>query len=308
MAHKHLMVLGFVFLGLFSMSVFTERAFPWGSLKSKIQEELDISPFLQREGVKLRVVDEKSGYVTIEMYEGDPELMKAIHDGIDVFSSQIDLMFHGVSRESRASLNALRRTIDYVKKIEGVKEVLLTAAHDPMDLVAQADKLYFDKLDKKVEQAIPLYRQAAETGYAEAQIRLGQIYLSEEGYRDYLAAETWLRKAADQGKIEAMNNLAWLYATCKDAKLLDGAKAVIYAQKGLSQEPNDPCLLDSLAAAYARSNKFQDAVLTQEKAISLFQNWKGLSDEQRRELLPGFRERLNLYKNRQAYISTHGTD
>lgn len=42
----------------------------FGSLKSNIQKELDVNPFLKKEGVKLRVTEVIDGYVTVEMYEG----------------------------------------------------------------------------------------------------------------------------------------------------------------------------------------------------------------------------------------------
>ena len=52
--------------------------FAFGSLKEKIQNEVDSNPFLQKQQIKLKVVEEQNGYVTIQIAEGDRALRKAI--------------------------------------------------------------------------------------------------------------------------------------------------------------------------------------------------------------------------------------
>jgi tetratricopeptide (TPR) repeat protein len=64
------------------------------------------------------------------------------------------------------------------------------------------------------------------------------------------------------------NNLAWLYATAKDDKIRDKAKALEYARQAavLSKEGNAQ-ILDTLATAYFINGKVQEALDAERKAV-----------------------------------------
>jgi tetratricopeptide (TPR) repeat protein len=96
----------------------------------------------------------------------------------------------------------------------------------------------------------------------------------------------------DPGLASAYNGLAWLLATCPDSKYRDGKKAVQYAMKAceLSKWKNHG-FLDTLAAAYAETGDFAEAVKWQEKAIEL-------APEDEKE---NCRSRLDLYKSGEFY-------
>lgn len=66
------------------------------------------------------------------------------------------------------------------------------------------------------------------------------------------------------------NNLAWVYATDKDEKVQDNAKALEHAKKAaeLSNERNAE-ILDTLASAYFINANVKEAVETERKAIKL---------------------------------------
>ena len=84
-----------------------------------------------------------------------------------------------------------------------------------------------------------------------------------EAIRDYLKAIELDRKDS-----YAYNNLAWILATCEDEKFRDGKKALIYAKIAVDLNPS-PANLSTLAAAYAESNIFEEAVkIMAENSIS----------------------------------------
>jgi tetratricopeptide (TPR) repeat protein len=77
----------------------------------------------------------------------------------------------------------------------------------------------------------------------------------------------------DSANHRALNGLAWLWATCPDDKIRDGKKAVetaLQAYKTIGKF--DAGYLDTVAAAYAESGDFEQAVATQKGAIAAGSN------------------------------------
>jgi tetratricopeptide (TPR) repeat protein len=69
---------------------------------------------------------------------------------------------------------------------------------------------------------------------------------------------------------QVQNNLAWLLATCPDASLRDGNKAVELAQQANALTGgNNPIMLHALAAALAETGRFSEAVETAQRALRL---------------------------------------
>jgi tetratricopeptide (TPR) repeat protein len=75
-----------------------------------------------------------------------------------------------------------------------------------------------------------------------------------------------LRRQPDSA--EALNNLAWILATCPDQTVRNGAEAVRCAERA-SRLPEEKgmCVMGTLAAAYAEAGRFKEAVATAEKAV-----------------------------------------
>ncbi len=69
---------------------------------------------------------------------------------------------------------------------------------------------------------------------------------------------------------DAQNNLAWVLATCPQASLRNGNKAVELAQRAnqLTGDGN-PVVLGTLAAAYAEAGRFPEAVAATQRALQL---------------------------------------
>ena len=74
----------------------------------------------------------------------------------------------------------------------------------------------------------------------------------------------------DPNHVTAQNNLAWMLATCPDAALRNGPKAVELAQQAVQLSAGmSPQILDTLAAAYAEAGQFPEAVKTARQALDL---------------------------------------
>ena len=101
---------------------------------------------------------------------------------------------------------------------------------------------------------------------------------------------------ADANNLSLLNNLAWQLAAHPDEKFRDGPQAVRHAEKaaGLTQHA-DPSVLDTLAAAYAQSGKFPEAVATAEKALALAERSRNQA------LADGILKGLSFYRKGKAY-------
>jgi Flp pilus assembly protein TadD len=105
--------------------------------------------------------------------------------------------------------------------------------------------------------------------------------------------------AANPNSTDVQNNLAWILATCHNAALRDGTRAVKLAKQA-AQNTNytDASMLDTLAAAYAEAGDFANAVRTQREAIRL-------TTANHRN---GLQQRLDLYLRNKPYHSPQSSD
>jgi tetratricopeptide (TPR) repeat protein len=123
----------------------------------------------------------------------------------------------------------------------------------------------------RVDEAIVHYRKAIEL-----QPRLPQAYndLGNAFRRKGMAAEAMAcyQKAIELQPqfIPAQINLAWMLATWPEPSVRNGGKAVALAgQANQFSRGKDPLILRTLAAAYAETGRFPEAVLTASQALAL---------------------------------------
>lgn len=99
------------------------------------------------------------------------------------------------------------------------------------------------------------------------------------GLKDYSAACKDYEKAVaikDGDEARALAALAMLLAACPDAALRNGNRALSLAKKAVACADDEEEYQDSLAAAYAESGRFEDAVAAQQRAIKFASSPKEL--------------------------------
>jgi tetratricopeptide (TPR) repeat protein len=145
----------------------------------------------------------------------------------------------------------------------------------------------------KPDAAIACFQQALkiDATSAEAHRNLGNAFYYFRGRnRDALAEwEKTLRVAPNN--LVALNQAAWLLATCPDATLRNGRRAVILSEHaGQLSERLDSLILDTQAAAYAEVGRFPEAIRTARRAVAA-------ASRENPSLVPVLKKRLALYES-----------
>lgn len=96
----------------------------------------------------------------------------------------------------------------------------------------------------------------------------GDFYYSKKRWTDALGLwESSLR--LDPDNPETLNNLAWLLATCEDARLRNPREALDLADRAARISPTSPHILDTLAEAHFRLGRVARALELEERALAL---------------------------------------
>jgi len=96
---------------------------------------------------------------------------------------------------------------------------------------------------------------------------VGTVLVQQGRVRE--GAEEWEKVLSiDPDNGNAMSNLAWVFATSPDPSIRDGAKAIQLAERAISLSAGRiPILFRTLAAAYAESGRFSDAIQAAQRGI-----------------------------------------
>ena len=141
----------------------------------------------------------------------------------------------------------------------------------------------------RVDEAIPQWEKALaiQPNDADAQTSLGNALLQRGSLRE---AITHYEKALELVPQDAnpRNNIAWVLATSSDASIRDGAKAIDLAEVAAALSGGrEPRFLRTLAAAYAQSGRFSEALAAaqQAAAIAKMQGKTGLANRLNKDLM-----------------------
>ena len=100
----------------------------------------------------------------------------------------------------------------------------------------------------------------------------------------------------DPDQPEVWNNLAWVLATCPEARFRDGREAVRLAERACERTQwQQPLYIGTLAAAFAETGEFEKAILNAQKAAEL------AASQGQTNLAERNRELQRQYQNRQPY-------
>jgi protein O-mannosyl-transferase len=170
---------------------------------------------------------------------------------------------------ARVQFGVLRgRQGRYDEAVAAFSEVL---QRNPDDLAAHNNLGNVLTLQGKNEEAVKHFEKAVQISpeYASAHNNLALAYKKlgriAEGIAEYRAA---IR--LNPAQIEAINNLAWTLATDPNPQFRDGAEAVQLATRACElTRYQHPTALATIAAAYAESGHFDEAISFAEQALQL---------------------------------------
>jgi protein O-mannosyl-transferase len=265
--------------------------------------------------------------------EGIQELKAAIKIDPDSLEARHELAktYHRLGRLQEAALEwqeVLRRDPGHIQAEIGLGEVLVKGGHGDKAVglmqagVARAPRnvevrTYLAKayeaanapqkamieyrtvlrLDPKNKDALAFLLKAAATnpGDLETRINLALAYLARKERREAIREYREILRH-DPRNLAALENLAWIEATDREAVLRNDKESVELAQKALALEKGvAPGFLDTLAAAYAEAGRFPEAVETARKAKKAAEQGKD------RKLIEEIDARLKLYESKKPY-------
>jgi tetratricopeptide (TPR) repeat protein len=152
----------------------------------------------------------------------------------------------------------------------------------------------------RIDEAVADWEKTLQIqpSYADAHTGLGNALLRKGSLREAIAHYEQALALAPEDP-HCRNNMAWVLATSSDASIRDGTKAIDLAQVAVALSGGrEPRFFRTLAAAYAESGRFSEALAAaqQAAAIARMQGKTGLANRLNKDLML-YRGRLPLREN-----------
>lgn len=203
---------------------------------------------------------------------------------------------------SDAHYNLAKALLRLGRTGEGIRHLRKTMSLRPEDVLTRAELAALSVQLRRLDEAIELFREIVRLQPESAAVHYELALRLQLARREAEAIETYRRALElDADFAPAANNLAWIFATTRQAALRDGPAAVDLASRAcrLTQEQN-ASYLDTLAAAHARSGQFAEAVRVAEQSVEL-----AVSQGQV-EQATKVQERLNRYRTNEPFEQPPG--
>jgi tetratricopeptide (TPR) repeat protein len=124
---------------------------------------------------------------------------------------------------------------------------------------------------RRIDEAIASYQQALRirADYPQVQNNLG-LALIQEGRASEAIAHWEKTLEIRSDFVDTLNNLAWVLATYPEGSIRNGPEAVALAERAHQISGNkNPAIFRTLAAAYAESGRFADAMDIAQRGLQL---------------------------------------
>jgi tetratricopeptide (TPR) repeat protein len=150
----------------------------------------------------------------------------------------------------------------------------------------------YDESERELRRGLEL-----QPGSAPGHTNLGGVLLARRRGADAIA-EYRLALGINPDLLEPMASLAWVLATSSDARLRRPAEAVQLAERAATlTSRHDVTILDTLAAAYASTGRYADAVATESTALEIVEKAGAISAAE------PIRARLELYRKKRPFVN-----
>jgi tetratricopeptide (TPR) repeat protein len=153
----------------------------------------------------------------------------------------------------------------------------------------------------RIEEAITQWREAIRINpaYADAHYNLS-IAMNQQGRTEEAIAHAQKALELLPASFAIQNHLAWMLSTARQAYLRNGTRALELAIKAnQSSGSKHSQFLRTLAAAYAETGQFQDAVKTAQDALQIAES------QFNTELADDLRREIKLYASGQRFEDVH---
>ncbi len=212
-----------------------------------------------------------------------PLMMGLVMGLASIAYSQSDLTQQGIAFMQAQRFEAAVRLFTQIAK------------KDPNDFMAIYYRGMAQYYLNNTDAAISDYTQAIKKNPSNADFLTsrGVAYFRKGEYdRAKKDLDTALKIKPDDAN--AINQKAWMMATCPDPLYRDGKKAVSLAERAVKYKAV-PNYMDTLAAAYAETGQFKRAISIQRKVITM------LTQEERFDRLDQYLTRLKAYETGQPW-------
>jgi len=180
-------------------------------------------------------------------------------------------------------------------------DMINAGKRSPEDMFLYEADQYFngrDGFERNIGKALWLYREAYKLEpSAKSAFGLGMIYTYRPPFKEVGRGLTFLEEAAEQNHHSACFMLAEFYSSNSDPKQRNEEKAIFFGLKAVELNPKSMRAHGSLAAAYARDGKFDEAIEHQEKSIEIYSSFRGANDAYK----DSQQKKLVLYESRMPY-------